>query len=149
MARRISKNIFISKEGNTNLISWQVDCCLLCAFHCDRLDKDSRTSKEELIVQLEASLVAGEYNIMRSNHGQSSHRTLTESRVPCWEKSITETEDIAQHALVRLVGEVRLPALCVDMGVSTEEGVESTELVPSNEHFLIRVSEETTNISYR
>lgn len=78
----------------------------------------------------------------------ASHRRLTERSVPDWQHGVPQAQDIAEHALVRFLDQVRLASLCVNVCVCTEEGLESPDLVPTNQHITRRITKETTNVGY-
>jgi hypothetical protein len=69
-----------------------------------------------------------------------------ESGVPNRQHLISEPDGIPHDPLVRFIEEVRLSTLRVNVSMGTEEGHESSGLVPSNEHLDAWVTEETTDI---
>lgn len=55
---------------------------------------------------------------------------LAEGRVPYGKQLVAQSEDIAKHALVRLIKQIRLAALRVNMRMCPEEREERAQLVP-------------------
>lgn len=89
-----------------------------------------------------------ERNVVWAQDGQPSHARLAERGVPDREHSVAETEHVAHDALVRLIEEVGLAALGVDVGVRAQEGREDPDCVPPHEHLGLRVAEEATNVGW-
>lgn len=73
-------------------------------------------------------------------------RRLVEGGVEGGHERRADADGIPHDALVRLVEEVGLPTLRVDVSVRTEERREGTDLVPPGHHLGRRVSEEAANI---
>jgi hypothetical protein len=71
---------------------------------------------------------------------------LAEGIVPHREHLVAQTKGVAEVAADRLVEEVGLAALGVNVRVGAEEGHECAGLVPADEDLVIRVAEETTDI---
>lgn len=69
-----------------------------------------------------------------------------ESGVPNRQHLISEPDGIPHDPLVRFIKEVRLSTLRVNVSMGTEEGHESSGLVPSNKHLDARVTKESTDI---
>jgi hypothetical protein len=83
----------------------------------------------------------------RSPHrGRARQACFVESGVPNRQHLISEPDGIPHDPLVRFIEEVRLSTLRVNVSMGTEEGYESSGLVPSNEHLDAWVTEETTDI---
>jgi hypothetical protein len=83
----------------------------------------------------------------RSPHrGRPRQACFVESGVPNRQHLISEPDGIPHDSLVRFVKEVRLSTLRVNVSVGTEEGHESSGLVPSNEHLDARITKESADI---
>jgi hypothetical protein len=78
---------------------------------------------------------------------KASDARLPESSVPHWEHGVPESQEILNHAFVRLLEKEWLATLRIDVGVSAEEGIEDPELIPPNKHIRLGVAEESSNIS--
>jgi hypothetical protein len=77
----------------------------------------------------------------------SSRTRLPERSVPHRKHRVSQAQDVPQDALIRLVKEVRLAALRVDMRMRTEEWRERTNDIPPHEHLRLWIAEEPTHVS--
>lgn len=81
-------------------------------------------------------------------HGRHTRDTgLVEKSVPQGQKRISSVETRSDDVGGPGRKEIRLSAFGIMVGVSSEEGMEGTSLVPSLHEFSIRVSKESTDIS--
>lgn len=151
------------KYAWTYLCLCQVYCRLVHTRGSDGFHKKARVSNEVLLIQRKAFRILREDSILRSRRnenqslGNKDHipedrnagdTRISECSIPHRKQRISEADDIADHALVRLTEQERFATLGIDVRVCTEEWSKGPDLIPSHEHFNIGVSKESTNVRY-
>lgn len=130
----------------------------------NRFDKKAGSANEVLVIYFETSLVLGEDNVVWSRmlvslvnstyananspkNGRPSDSSFPEGSIPDRQHTVSEAQDIANHALVRLIKQERLPSFRVQMGMGPEKWRKSTNLIPPHQHLWLRIAKEPSNIS--
>ena len=85
--------------------------------------------------------------IFSPENRQSRSAGFPECGIPHRQHIVAQTDCVFDDSLVRLIEQVRFPTLSVDVCVRTEEWREDSDLVPTSEHFRVRVAKESSNIS--
>ena len=75
------------------------------------------------------------------------HTCFSESRVPYWQKSISQAHNGFNDTLIWFGKEIWLPSLRIDVRMRPEKRCKCTYLIPPNEHFHLRITEVGTYIS--
>jgi hypothetical protein len=154
-------------SSGTDLIVREIDDRVLDAGSSDGLDQEPAVTDIVLVVNGESERILREHCVLRPaedgllvnysilrpvRSARSPHRgrprqaCFMESGVPNRQHLISKPNGIPHDTLVRFVKEVRLSTLRVNVSMGTEEGHESSGLVPSNKHLDAWVTEETTDI---
>lgn len=123
----------------TDLVVCEVDLDLVDLLLHDRLDEQARPPDVELIVDRVPVRILGELDVVRPEDGHPIDGCLPEGGVPDGEERVTKAKHVADVALMRLLEQVRLPSLGVDVGVRAEERHERPGLVPPDEEVGRRV----------
>ena len=128
------------------VLSGEVNGLLRNTLTSNWLDQQPRAAHEVLIVEREAPLVLRERDEVWAQDRQARNARLAERRVPHGEHGVPQAKDVAHDALVRIVEEVRLAALRVDVRVCPHERREDRDSIPSHEHLRLGVAEEASEV---